>query len=277
MAGFDHDRSGPMGWLQFATAAAKNGSVIVPFIVSALPQLPLSRIPSNQAGTYAYDLRALVRSILSSRDGAKPVFAMAHLGYLHDEAYPRFADLPKSYRHTLLGARVHSLQDLSGDWQLPSEPDDLIDLNGWKTKNIQAVVTDEIGKSGFLDPHNQNRLLILSDHGLRWRLSNDYFDSEGFYHVPLITFGLPVRDLRQPISLLDIPSLVGFDDASLAGPAAPVVEYVNFSTMEEAESAVLAAKWTRDGRIDLTPDVTRKYLKLLKACHPSTTASAAKR
>src|SRR6185369_7690197 len=47
LAGFDHDRSGPMGWLHDATSAAKNGSIFVPFLVSRMPHLPFSRIRQN--------------------------------------------------------------------------------------------------------------------------------------------------------------------------------------------------------------------------------------
>jgi hypothetical protein len=268
IAGFDHNCSGPMGWLQDATSVAKNGSIFVPFIVSRLPLHHLLKIPPNQAGTYACDLRAVVRSILSSRDGAKPVFTVAHIGYLHDAAYPRFADLPKSYRSRLLGAQVNSLQDLGDDWQLPYVAGDVIDLRKWKVKHVQEVIAGEILNSGFLDQRNNNRLVLLSDHGNRSGLTNDNFGREDYYRVPLITFGLPARDIRIPISLLDIPNLIGLGDPSSAGPAAPAVEYVNISTREEFKTAVLGGSWKIDGRIEFKPDIKETHLRLLKAYNP---------
>jgi hypothetical protein len=268
LAGFNHDRSGPMGWLQDATSAAKNGSIIVPALVSRLPLHNLFKIPPNQAGTYAYDLRAVIRNTLSSRVGAKPVFAVAHIGYLHDAAYPRFADLPDGYRSLLLGAKVNSLQDFGADWQLPQVAGDAIDLRKWKVKNMQEVIAAEIFNSGFIDPRNNNRLVLLSDHGMRSGLANDNFAREDYYRVPLITFGLPARDVQTPISLLDIPNLIGLSDPSSTESAAPVVEYVNIPTMEEFKMAVLNGKWNIDGRIEFKQDIGEKYLRLLKACNP---------
>jgi len=257
-----------MGWLKDATAGAKNGSILVPFLISRLPQLPFSEIVSNQEGTYAFDLHAEVRSILSSHKGTKPIFAVAHLVYLHDEAYPSFADLSSLERAALFLAPVHTIRDLSGDWQLPSTPDDRIGLNAWKVENVQAVITDEIRKTGFLDPQNHNRLILLSDHGDRWRLANDHFASPGYYSVPLITFGLPVRDVDRPISLLDVSSLAGLPDSSWTGPAAPVVEYSNLTTTEEFKQAVLEADWKLDGEINLGPEVIQKCQAILKAYDP---------
>jgi hypothetical protein len=268
-AGFDHDRSGPMGWLQDATAAAKDGSVFTSFVVSRLPHVPFSRVSANQAGTYAFDLKAAVRSIVTAHEGSKPVFAVSHLGYLHDETYPRFEDLPKEYQQALLASDVGAIRDLSGDWQNPSTPGDNIGLNAWKLQNVQKVVTEEIERSGFLDPNNANHLVLLSDHGFRWQLTNESFAKQGYYHVPLITFGVPVRDLHQPISLLEISSLIGLEDHT-SGVAEPTVEYVNFPSLEAFSTAILGAKWSRDGRIDVSPEIARKYLGLLKAYDPTT-------
>jgi hypothetical protein len=268
LAGFDHDRSGAMGWLQNATASAKNGSVLLPFLISRLPQLPFSQAPANQSATYAFDLHAVVRSILTAHQGSKPVFAVAHLGYLHDEAYPRFDDLSPGDRSLVLSARVDSLRDFGGEWQLPIVPGDAINLNAWKIQNVQKVVIEEIRKSGFLAPENRNRLLLFSDHGKRTLLNNDNFHRPVFWEIPLITFGMPVRELQQPISLMDIPSLIGLDDPSLPGPAAPVVEYVNMRSLDEFRSAVLGAEWLADGRINIRPDVSQRFLSLLRSHHP---------
>ncbi len=268
LAGFDHDRSGVKGWLQNATTAAKNGSVLLPFFISRLPQLPFSRVPANQSGTYSFDLRVRVRSILTSHQGPKPVLALGHLEYLHEEVYPRFADLPPSYRSVLLKARVDSLRDFGGEWQLPIVPGDAIDLNNWKVQNVQRVVIEEIRKAGFLAPQNHNRLLLFSDHGKRTLLNNENFTLPVFYEVPLITFGLPGRDVHQPISLLDISSLIGVDDQSQGAPATPAVEYVNLQSFDEFKNAVLKADWLADGRINMRTEVAEKYLALLKSYNP---------
>ena len=266
--GFDHDRSGPMGWLQDATASAKDGSILVPFLVSRLPQLPFARITQNQAGTYAYDLRAVFRGILRSHEGDKPVFAVSHIGYLHDEAYPRFAELPKGTRWLLMGAKVKSLQDFGGEWQVRAVPGDRLNLRQWKFNNIQAVITKEIRNSGFLDPRNGNALVLLSDHGMRTDVTNENFGSETYYHVPLITFGLPVRDLNRPISLLDVPGLVGLEDESRPGPSTPAVEYINFSGTSDYRDAILSAEWRRDGRIDIRAEIAQKMVSKLKPYYP---------
>ncbi len=266
---FEFDRSGPMGWLDNATVAAKNGSIFVSFVVSRLPHIPFSHIRRNQAGTYAYDLPTVVHNIFTDHEGPRPVFAVSHLGYLHDDAYPRFAQLSKSERRLLLTARIDSLVDAGSDWQILPVKGDRIDLRNWKYQYVQRVVTDEINKSGFLKAQNHNRLVILSDHGVRTGLSNENFGSENYYRVPLITFGLPVRDLLKPISLLDIPSLVGIEDSTSPGPAAPIVEYINFERQGDFVREIGAAKWTADGRINFLPQTVSASLRQLRSYTPS--------
>lgn len=269
-AGFDFDRSGPMGWAHNATCAAKDGSILVPFVVSRLPQLPLSHVPANQEGTYSFDLRSVIREIVSAHRGSQPAFVVAHLVYLHDEAYPRFEELSSDLRTALLWARVGSIRDFAADWQLLSVDGDSIGLNAWKITNVQSVVAEELESSGFLDPHNGNRLVLLSDHGLRWRLSNEHFAKEAYYHVPLVTFGLPVRDLRKPISLLDISQLIGFDDPLQPTPSRTVVEYINFPDVDAFKVAILKARWTRDGRINIEPSLVNEYRGQLKSYDTTT-------
>ncbi len=268
IAGFNHDHSGPMGWLDNATVGAKNGSIFVSFVVSRLPHIPFARIRRNQAGTYAYDLRAVVHNIFSAHIGARPVFAVAHLGYIHDDAYPRMADLPERDRHLLLTARIEAIKDAGSDWQILPVEGDPIDLRTWKYQNVQQVITDEVRNSGFLDSKNQNRLVILSDHGIRGGLHNDNFAKERYFRVPLITFGVPVRDVHAPISLLDVPNLVGIEDPTMPRPAYPVVEYTNFQTSDEYGKEIGGAKWTADGRINLSTSVGNKYVGLLRSYDP---------
>ena len=268
IAGFDFDRSGPMGWLDNATVGAKNGSIFVPFMVSRLPHIPFSRIRRNQAGTYAYDLRAVVHNIISAHEGTRPVFAVAHIGYLHDDAYPRMGELTEHERSELRQARIDAIKDAGSDWQILPVDGDPIDLRTWKYQNVQRVITDELRKSGFLDPQNKNKLVILSDHGIRGGLHNDNFANEKFYRVPLITFGVPVRDVKAPISLLDVPSLMGIDDPTMPGPAYPVVEYTNWCSSDEYTKEIREAKWTADGRINLGSSAGKRYLDLLRSYDP---------
>jgi len=268
MAGFDHDRSGPMGWLTNATVGAKNGSIFVSFFVSRLPHIPFSRIRRNQEGTYAFDLRAVVHNILTEHEGSRPVFTVAHIGYLHDEAYPRMDDLSKADRGKLLSTRIESIRDGGTDWQILAVEGDPIDLRNWKYQNVQRVVTSELQRTHFLDPQNNNRLVILSDHGIRGGLRNDNFADPKYYQVVLITFGVPARDVRQPISLLDISSLVGLQDPTMPGPAAPVVEYINWFTSDEYTKEIGSAKWGTDGRVTMSSSVDKKYLGLLRSYDP---------
>lgn len=270
LGGFEYDRSGPMGWLDNATVAAKNGSIFVSFMASRLPKIPFSRFPQNQSGTYAYDLRTLVHNIFSDHDGSRPVLAIAHLGYLHNDVYPRLAQLSKADRRLLLTARIDTLRDAGSDWQILPVNGDRIDLRNWKYQHIQQVITDEIVKTGFLAQQNHNRLVIMSDHGARTGLSNENFNSETFYRVPLITFNLPVRDLLKPISLLDVSSIVGIEDPSSPGPADPVVEYINFDRLDEFAHEIGAANWTADGRVNFRPETGRRVLAQLRSYAPYT-------
>lgn len=268
MGGFEYDHSGPMGWLDNATVGAKNGSIFVSFFASRLPRLPFSQIRRNQAGTYAFDLRSTVHSIFTRHEGSRPVFAVAHLGYLHDDCYPHFAELSSVERRLLLTARIDSLKDSGSEWQILPIQGDRLDLRNWKNRRIQSVIIDELRRSGFLEAANHNRLVILSDHGVRAGLTVDNFNNESYYRVPLITFGLPVRDVNTPISLLDISSLVGMEDHSSPEPADPVVEYVNFRGPFEYVGQIKAAKWTADGRITYRPGTENAYLNLLRSYSP---------
>jgi hypothetical protein len=257
-----------MGWLDNATVAAKNGSIFVSFFASRLPKIPFSYVRRNQAGTYSYDLSAVVHNIFTDHDGPRPVFAISHLGYLHDDAYPRFAQLSSSERHLLLTAPIDSIVDSGSDWQIMPIKDDRLDLRNWKYQYVQRVITDEISKSGFLNAQNHNKLVILSDHGVRTGLTMQNFGNESYYRVPLITFGIPVRDVLKPISLLDIPSLVGIEDPTSPNPADPIVEYINFATTHDFVVEIGAAKWTADGRISYSSQTNTRALGMLKSYTP---------
>jgi len=265
---FDHNHSSPTGWLQMATSTFKNGSLLIPFILSRLPEVPFARTPRNQAATYAYDLRAEMRAILTSGQGSRPTLVLAHLDYLHFPAYPRLSELTTSQRRLLFAAPVSALQDFSDHWQYPSPEDEPLGLYLWKIQNLQRVVVEEIEATGFLNPERRNRLAIFSDHGMRIRLTTSNFGQRGYYEVPLITFGVPARNVSEPISTLDIPSLFGFEDSSHNKPAEPVVEYVDMQSMEEWQRAIQKARWGMDGRVEFSEDIVAKYKAALKAYRP---------
>lgn len=266
LGGFDHNHSSPMGWLQFATVAFKNGSIFIPVIAARLPRLPFADTPRNQAGTYVYDLRAALRAIFQTGSASRPALVVAHLEYLHQTDFPGFSELGRRQRLAVLAAPLAGIQDFSAHWQYPGIPDDPIALYVWKVQHLQQVLTEELAASGFLQ-RPQNRLVLFADHGIRYRLDNDNFGQPGYYNVPLITFHVDARDPQAPISTLSISELLGFTDPDR--PAAkPVVEYVNISGIDEYKKAVVTAKWQRDGRIDFRPEVTQKYFDELKAYRP---------
>jgi len=196
------------------------------------------------------------------------VFTVGHLEYLHEDAYPRLHDLPASARHRLLSAPIYSLRDTGSDPQIFPIEGDRIDLINWKVQNVQHVITEEIQKSGFLSAQNHNRLVILADHGVRTGINNDNFADEKYYRVPLITFGVPTRDVTKPISLLDHSSIVGMDDPSSPGPADAAVEFAVWATHVQYAEDIRSAEWTVDGRVNLSKSVANKYWSQLKIYDP---------
>ena len=266
LGGFDHNHSSPMGWLQFATVAFKNGSIFIPVIAARLPRMPFSRTPRNQAGTYAYDLRAALRAIFQTGSPSRRALVVAHIEYLHQTDFPAFSELTRRQRLAVLRSPLAGIQDFSAHWQYPGIPGDPIELYIWKVQHLQHVLTQELAASGFLE-RPQNRLVLFADHGIRYRLDNDNFGQPGYYNVPLITFHVEARDPQAPISTVSISELLGFADPDHP-QAKPVVEYANISGIDEYKNAVVTAKWQRDGRIDFRPEVTQKYYQELKAYRP---------
>ena len=267
-AGFVEDRSGPKGWMQLATAVVKDASVFLPVVLRIIPRIPGSRTPANQSGTYAFDLRREIRSILTSgsRSGSC-TFAAGHLDYLHQPLYPRFSELTRQERAVVLGAPVDSLQDLSLDWQFPTVPQDALGVYEWKLRRIQVLLKEEIELTDFLDPGKRNRLIIFSDHGNRMGLSEENFHEPRYHRVVLATFGVDARDSNRPISLLDIPNLLGFEDPDRPGPADPVVEYAN-GTPGEWTYLMGTAKLESDGDVILDSRIVRGIGLRLRGYRP---------
>ncbi len=236
MAGFENDRSGPIGWKQEATAFLKNGHIFLPVLLPYLPRLPLGRTPANQSGTFAYSIRGELNEVLCVGRGQRTkTLIAAHNDYLHQPCYPSYSELSGEERGKVLAARAGSLVDHSLDWQYPVEWDEPLGLYEWKLRHLQEVVADCVIGTGFLAPARGNKLLIFSDHGSRTGVLAENFGEEKYHRVILIGFNTEKRDPAAPISLLDIPALIGLPDALRPGPADPVVQYVNVVQGEWAE------------------------------------------
>jgi hypothetical protein len=252
--------------MQLATAVVKDASVFLPVGLQRLPRIPAARTPTNQSGTYAFDLRQEIRSILTSGSGPC-TFVAGHLDYLHQPLYPRFSELTRQERAAVLGAPVNSLQDLSLDWSYPVVPGDALGVYGWKLRHIQQLLAEEIEQTEFLDPAKGNRLILFSDHGNRSGLSEENFADPRYHRVVLATFGVAARDPTSPISLLDIPDLLGFRDPTRPGAADPVVEYTN-GTPPEWSLLMGTANLISDGQVILDPQIVRAIGMRLRGYRP---------
>lgn len=268
LGGFDRDRSGPVGWLQMATFSVKDGSVLLPVLLPRLPKIPLARTPPNQASTYAYDLRAEIREMLTAGGGSRPAFVAGHSDYLHQAAYPRFSDLTDEEASAVLAGTVNSLQDWSLHWQYPEAPGEPLKLYDWKVRRIQQVFAEELAATAFLDPAKKNRLALFSDHGNRSGLNNDNFGQPQYYNVPLLVFGVPARDPQAPVSLVDVSTLLGFIDESQPAATPAVVEYANLADEQEWQRAIVTAKREWDGRLIFDPEIISKWQGMLMAYRP---------
>jgi hypothetical protein len=264
--GFAENRSGPRGWMQLATAVVKDASVFLPVVLNKLPRIPGAGTPSNQASTYAFDLRKEFRSILTSSSGGC-TFSAAHLSYLHEQVYPRFSDLTPDEAAKILTAPVDSLQDLSLDWQYPEIRSDALGVYQWKIRHLQRLLAEEIRQTGFLEPSKRNRLILFSDHGNRTGLTEENFIDPRYHRVIFATLGVPARDPRTPISLLDIPNLLGFEDPDRPGPADPVVEYAN-GTPAEWTYLMGTAKLASDGDVILDSRIVQGIGLRLRGYRP---------
>jgi hypothetical protein len=134
-------------------------------------------------------------------------------------------------------------------------------------RRIQNILAQEIHATGFLEPSSGNRLVLFSDHGNRRALTDENFGRPQYHRVVFATFGVPARDPHLPISLLDIPELLGFADPTRPGPAQPIVEYTN---AVESEWGLLmgTANLRPDGEIALDSAVVREIGKRLRGYEP---------
>jgi hypothetical protein len=252
-AGFDVNRSGPMGWLQLGTATLKNDSVFLSVALPRLPRLPGARLPRNQSGTFGFDVPMELEELLTADAKGRPAFVAGHLDYLHQPLYPRMSDLTPAERSLVWGSPVESAQDFSVDWQYPEIPGDRLGLYRWKIARVQKMVRDAIVRTGFLDAGKHGRLALFSDHGNRKGLTEENFVAPKYWNVMFSTFGAAARDTQSPISLLDVPEMLGFPDTERPGPAPAAVQFAGINPEESAR--LNQAFVLPDGRIIADPRV----------------------
>jgi len=264
-AGFDLDRSGPLGWLQLATASLKENSVFLPILLPRLPRLPGARTPRNQSGTFGFDVAAELDDLLASERDAGATFSAGHLDYLHQPLYPRFDELAPAERTRVLGSPVAAVEDLSFDWQYPTIPGDALGVYSWKVRHVQRMVIDALERTGFLESDRGNRLILFSDHGSRKDLTVATFERPKYWNVVLATFGADARSRDVPLSLLDVPALLRLEDSTRPVPDSPEVE---FAGVEVTDLPRLAPYFLPDGRVLFAPDVVARIGRTLRTFRP---------
>jgi hypothetical protein len=264
-AGFDIDRSGPMGWFQLATATLKHDSVFLAVALPRLPKLPGARTPRNQSGTFTFDVSAELDDLLSSPPGSGKTFSAGHLDYLHQPLYPRFDELTPGERRAVLASPVTAVEDLSFDWRYPSIQGDSLGLYRWKARHVQDLVRSAVVRTGFLEPSRLNRLILFSDHGSRKDLTGENFGNPSYWNVLLATFGTAADDPSRPISLLEIPKILGLADPTRPAFDRPEVE---FADVGNEDIPTLTPYFSNDGRIFLDPGALARIRRQMKAYRP---------
>jgi hypothetical protein len=244
----------------------KNASVFLPVVQRAIPEIPGAATPRNQSGTYSFDVGREIRSMLTSGAGSCTL-ALGHLDYLHQPAYPGYSELSSSERAAIRSSPVESIQDFSLDWQFPVIPGDRLNLYQWKIRRLQRILERQTEQTGFLEPSKRNRLIVFSDHGNRRGLTPENFGKFRYHNVVFATFGVPSRSAAEPVSLLDIPELIGLPDATRPGPADPVVEYAQVAEGDWI-SVMNSARLQPNGEILLDAGVTDKIGARLRGYRP---------
>jgi len=267
-AGFDDDRSGPLGWRQLILAIVQNSSVFLPLFRPIMSRAAWSAVPANHAGTYTYDLDREIRDILTSGAPGRQTFVAAHLTYLHMAAYPGTVDLSWPELLQVARARAGSLRDRTFFWQDTDETSDPVPLHRWKLARLQSVLGAAVDRTKFVE--RGGRLLVFSDHGNRAGLTPDTFREERYHHVVLASIGLPAAGVGRPTSLADIGFLLGLAPTYASDPA------VEFANPPESLWPKLAAtarpRWS--GQIDVDPELLGLIFKDLRSYRPWTTPAS---
>ena len=254
---FDVHRDGPIGWRQIATACVEDASILLPLIRPLLPKFPFSAVPKNHIGTYNYDLGRALEDIFSHTG---KTFIVSHNTYLHANRYPKYSELSHDEIINVLKAKVAEIKDTTLDWQYRNSSEDPIQIRKWKILHLQKNVITSLERTGFLK--YGGRLVLFSDHGDRDRLDDTNFTNPKYHHVLFVTFGLPIySDPKQPVSLLDIPGIIGFKKYS---KSPPVVEFT-LSRSDEWVNLIKSAELYWDGTVQLDSELLSNVFKRLKA------------
>src|SRR5688572_6183245 len=243
-AGFDENRSGPMGWRQLLLPMVANNSLLVPVIGSALPRPWPGASQSNEGGTFTYDLGREVRSLLRAGEDGQRTFVAGHLTYVHLPVYPSVLEMSAAEFQAVLRTPANLVRDRTIDWQDLDRQGDQVPLNSWKIHRVQSVIQREVADAGYLQQGGQ--LILFSDHGSRNSLNIENFQDDRYHHVVLATFGVPPRCPKEPVSLIDIGRLFGFSEVR----AEPTVEFV-FAAADQWPALFSSARFRWSGQVDL--------------------------
>lgn len=261
-AGFDEDRSGPIGWRQLLLPIIANNSFLLPVLKPAMPFVWPMGMPPNQPGTITYDLRREVREILRAGAEEQQVLVAAHLTYIHLPAYPGSTDLSWPQLQSIGRAPARLVFDRSLDWQDVDVPTDPLPLHRWKLAHLQDVIASEVNAAHYVE--RGGRLIVFSDHGERADLSPDTFHDKRYHHVVLATFGLPSQCPDNPISLADIGLLLGLTDRRTADPS---VEFM-YTPDTLVPNLVNTSKVRWSGDVDIDPDLAARLFEELQRHQP---------
>jgi hypothetical protein len=265
-AGFDENRSGPVGWRQLVTPAVENASLLLPLFRPLFSKLPFSATPPNHAGVFTYDLGREFEQIFSAGSPHGQTFVAAHSTYLHIPAFPRYSELSWEERLSVMRATVHSVRDRSFDWQDVTLDSDPLDLHRWKVRRLQKMVEQAVVKTRFLSVERGGRLVLFSDHGDRAGITADNFGEQRYLHVLLATFGLPSSLAADaPISLLEIGSLLGLDKPS--SHFDPIAEFT-LARPDEWHALANSAQLKWDGTVELDEGILASIFKRLRSFRP---------
>jgi len=259
---FNLDLSGPIGWRQLTSQIFGDASVLLPLVKPILPKFPFSSVPPNHTGSFTYSIDREFNEIFSQSSVQRGTLVIGHSTYLHVPAYPKYLDLSfEDFKRVLL-SRASRLKDRSFDWQDLDQPDDAIPIRRWKVMHVQTAIADAMKRFRFFE--RGGKMILFSDHGDRVGLSDENFHDERYHHVMFATFGLPVRDLSLPISLIDSASILGLVQHK---PFNPVVEYTN-GNASEWSLLMKSASLKTDGSVHLNVGILSNIFKRLRSHQP---------
>jgi hypothetical protein len=263
---FDVHLDGPIGWRHIATNSVENKSILLPLLLPVLPEVPFSPVPKNHIGTYNYDLAGGLEEIFSFQG---KTFVASHHTYLHANRYPKYSELSREEIFKVLRAKVRDVYDNTFDWQGLDSANGPLPIREWKIAHLQKSLIAAIQRTNFLK--NGGHLVIFSDHGNRVNLNDNDFRDPVYHHVLFITCNLPVySDPEAPVSLLDIPGIIGLTDYH---KSPPVVEFT-LSGPAEWSKLIKSAKLGWNGIVELDKGLLSQVFKRLKTYQPYPVLSA---